>query len=824
MKDIKWIKNYKNRKIGEIGSAGDKSAENFVSQGFAEYVESSIGNRGANSLKSNYTSNISKPNNSVKSKKSDMNDMFGKSQQKNQQKTSSIGNEGKNKVKSNSDNKKESKTFTSTGKGKEESKGLICDMNDMNDVFASQSSPNISNISHITTLQKAFGSGLLESIFKHFIINLNVPVPYSVVAKGIGITVESVRNPINRNKYYFEEGSKDGKNKTFCLSDYGLKHCFNILKLYERRMKEVKENMTSIEKKEIKLEKLRNKINSLIDDLELNIRDKKVILDFEDICLWDLDLSELLLDSPDDILPAMKEELKKVGIEDMRIRNLPKTDSVSVERIRSKHIGKLINISGRCVSLSNVRPVTTMVSFECPTCGTLLKVRQLGKKLKEPSSCTCGRRSSFKEIDRTLEDQARIILEDLQEKTDNANTQRIDCLLKDNLTLPKEIEVFTPGEELEVIGIVREVKNINKMGEDTKLGLQVEIIHAELMEEEVCLDKFTDEEVEQFKELSNKIDKQGLSAINKSFAPEVYGYEQHKNAIIMQCCTKRNEPKVSSTRNKLSLLLIGDPGIAKTVLGKFAISITPHSKMAAGGGSSAVGITASVVKEDESMGGYRVEPGAMVLAKELLFLDELNNLTDEDKPKLQQGMSEQQISINKANLHVNLKVQSGILATANPIKGHFVTGANIFKQFNISSPILNRFDAIFVMKDIANKERDNAIAEIMIKRRRGEIKKEYDREFLRKYFVYIRSAEEPMIPDEIIEKVKEVYSDFRKYKNDDVMINPRFIESLTRFMEASAKLRLSNTVSETDLKRSLNILSASHFNSSDWNDLSNLDN
>ncbi len=39
MIEIRWLKEYKDYKIGDIGNAGEKSAENFVSQGYAEYVE-----------------------------------------------------------------------------------------------------------------------------------------------------------------------------------------------------------------------------------------------------------------------------------------------------------------------------------------------------------------------------------------------------------------------------------------------------------------------------------------------------------------------------------------------------------------------------------------------------------------------------------------------------------------------------------------------------------------------------------------------------------------------------------------------------------------
>jgi replicative DNA helicase Mcm len=259
--------------------------------------------------------------------------------------------------------------------------------------------------------------------------------------------------------------------------------------------------------------------------------------------------------------------------------------------------------------------------------------------------------------------------------------------------------------------------------------------------------------------------------------------------------------------------LIGDPGVAKSVLCDFSVSITPGSRKAVGGGSSAVGITASVVKEEESLGGYRVEPGAMILAKELFFLDELNNLSDEDKPKLQEGMNEQTVSINKANLHVQMKVTGGILAGANPKNGHFITGGkeSIQEQFNIPSPILNRFDSIFVLQDEVNEKLDKQIAENMLKRQRGILKPEYSKEFLKDFFAYIRHFPEPKISEEISKKIQNLYSEARNTYNQGVKINPRFLESLTRMAISSAKLRLSEEVNETDLIIALKILSKSQY-------------
>ncbi len=258
--------------------------------------------------------------------------------------------------------------------------------------------------------------------------------------------------------------------------------------------------------------------------------------------------------------------------------------------------------------------------------------------------------------------------------------------------------------------------------------------------------------------------------------------------------------------------MIGDPGVAKSVLGDFVLSITPGSRKAVGGGSSAVGITASVVKEEDALGGYRVEPGAMVLAKEMLILDEMNNLSDDDKPKLQEGMSEQKISINKANIHVQMSVSCGMIGIANPRSGHFIEdGKSLVDQFNITSPILNRFDSIFVVRDFVNDKLDKEIAKKMIQRHRGILKPTYNKDFLRKFFVFIRCTEDPKITDEIQKKIEDEYSKVRKIINKGVKINPRFLESLIRMSISSAKIRQSEFIEEKDLKLALKLLAKSQY-------------
>ena len=269
-----------------------------------------------------------------------------------------------------------------------------------------------------------------------------------------------------------------------------------------------------------------------------------------------------------------------------------------VENIRAKHLNELISVEGRVVSITDVRPQVINAKFECPSCGTIISVLQIEKKFREPIRCSCGRRGGFKLITEEMIDTARIILEDLQEKTDNPHTRRLNIFIKEDLTSPKNIKMFTPGNEIKIVGILKKVPvPTQRGGLSVRFELAVEVNSVELSEEEVDINKFTEQEIEDIRILSGKIDKEGLDEINSSFAPNVYGYGEIKNAIIFMLCNKRNEPKKVPIRNKPNILLIGDPGTAKSELGKFTIEITPGSRIAMGGGSSAVGITASVIRD-----------------------------------------------------------------------------------------------------------------------------------------------------------------------------------------------------------------------------------
>lgn len=657
------------------------------------------------------------------------------------------------------------------------------------------------------------GSGTNESIIS--CLCDGKPKSYEEIGKLINKKTSVINTIIKRNESYFQESNKQGRIKSFKLSLLGEKYVLEKIEAHEITQTFLEKKGTEKIKRERDMEELLVEAQSIKTNKTYLREGKSLIFDFDKLAEVSPYFTEALIVKPLECIDLLKSTFQ--GDYNIRIKNIPSSSNVNIENLRSGNLGELTSVESRVVSLSSVKPITTSIKFECPSCGTIITVLQIESTIREPSRCSCGRRGQFKQISETLENISKIILEDLQEKTDNPHSQRVVAWVKGDLTSSENIKIFTPGNEIKCVGILHKIhKRIQGKGISTIADYYFEVINAEMFEPELDIENFTKEEIDKIKEVAIKVNQNGLREINSSFAPEVIGENQIKNALILQLCNRKNNPNVS-IRNKPNILLIGDPGTGKSILCKFSTSINPESRQCSGGGSSAVGITASVIKEDESMGGYRVEPGALILAKDLLFIDELNNLNDEDKPKLQEGMSEQCVRINKAGLHLILKVTAGILATANPKYGSFKNNSSYISQFNLPEPIINRFDLIFMLNDLTDEERDDMIASKMLDREKGIIKVEYSKEFLTKFFVYIRNFEEPKFSGDAEIQIKTIYKKIRKENlEEDLIINPRSLESLIRLVKASAKLRLSPYIEEKDIERALGILGRSHFKTSQY--------
>ncbi len=546
---------------------------------------------------------------------------------------------------------------------------------------------------------------------------------------------------------------------------------------------------------------------------------KSITISFQRLLEFSHELADFLLEKPEEAIATLGFALDESGLIKggrIRIVDLPKSQEIKIRELRSTHIGKFLCIEGIVRQSSDVRPQVTNATFECPSCGTKISILQLDKRFREPNKCTaCGRKKNFKVISKELVDAQRIVVEESPESlVGGEQPRRISVFLKEDLVEPKMEEKTTPGSRVKVIGIVKEVPIPLRSGAiSTRYDLVIEANNILPLEETFEELEISEEEEREIKEIASRPDVYEL--LTASIAPSVYGYNEIKLALALQLFSGVRKKKVDGTysRGDIHILLVGDPGVAKSVILKFIASIAPRGRYVVGKAATGAGITATVVK-DEFLSGWSLEAGAMVLAnKGIVCIDELEKMLEQDRSAMHEAMEQQTITISKANVQATLRAETSVLSAANPKFGRFDPYQHIAQQIDLPPTLINRFDLIFVLRDIPSREVDEKIADHVLQEHKKVSKKPpLSPEFLKKYIAYARQRITPKLTDEAIEEIKKFYVELRNMPTaGDELVKPipisaRQLEALIRLSEASSKVRLSNKVTKEDARRAINLL------------------
>jgi len=546
--------------------------------------------------------------------------------------------------------------------------------------------------------------------------------------------------------------------------------------------------------------------------------EKVVHVLFEDLTEQSPEISENVILKPEETIQMLELALEEAGmISGARVRfdSLAKTQEVFIRSIRAKHLGTMISVEGIVRQASEVRPQVVNAKFECPSCGSIISVLQLDKKFKEPSRCSCGRRGGFREMSKDMVDAQRIVIE---ESSDNLlggeQPKRMQIFLKEDLVDPRMEERTTPGSRVKIIGVLKEVSIPTATGGiQTRFDLAIEANNIIPMEETFEDVQINEEDERAIKELASH--PKAIEKLVQSIAPSVWGHNEVKKSLALQLFggVKKIASDGTRKRGDIHVLLVGDPGVAKSVMLKFISGVAPKGRYVSGKSTSGAGLTASVIK-DEFIKGWALEAGAMVLSnKGVLCIDELEKMDENDRSTMHEAMEQQSVTISKANIQASLRSETAVLAAANPKFGRFDPTQMIAKQVDLAPSLLNRFDVIFILKDMPNRERDESIANHVLREHSEEMKHDIiEKDLLRKYISYARQRINPDLSSEAISEIKTFYVELRNRPSfsdspiKPIPISARQLEALVRLSEAIARAKLSKKVTKEDAKEAIELV------------------